>query len=192
EEQIRYVPNRRNIKLGSSANTTRYVKPDPAGALEYEATKIVQAVANGTRRTTYESWCLALTTEPRFRLQIADKKLVKSGNKENWRHQKQSFAQRYPDPVALDDAALENRFDVWGTDAVAIRKVLARPDVRDRLLQFAEVDLTVDDRSIVFSDPAGKNRKAERTGGARILDTIPVHQNIQAMLGAIREEITYR
>jgi hypothetical protein len=192
EEQVKFVPRRVGMAdaLRKGKRETRYVKPDPAGALEYTSMSITEAVAGGTMRSSSESWRLALGTPARLQLQIADKRLVSKGNVKDHFGRTRSWTQRYSSAIELDDAALAGRFAVFGDDAAAIRRVLARPDVRERLLGFAEVDLVVDDGSIVLSDPSGKNRKAGRIGGPRIVDSIPVHQNVQAMLGAIRDEVT--
>jgi hypothetical protein len=191
DEQVRFYPRRVSMAdaLTKGRLETRYVKPDPTGALEYSRESFSERSAAGIAKIHRESWRLALGTPPKLGLQIAEKKIVKQRNIER-RGNTRTWTLLYETPIELDDAVMSDRFAVYGTDAIAIRRVLARPDIRERLLACAEVDLLVDGRSIVFSDPSGKNIKAGRMGNSSILESIPVHQRVQAMLGALRDEVS--
>ena len=193
DETVRFAPRRGNA--WKMELEKRYVRPDPAGAFVFASS----ARTEGRYRVRRESWRMVLASAPSLRLQIAERKLMPSAGKaigEHFTGKERTWKRVYPGPIELDDKALSARFAVFGTDPDAIRRLLAKPEVRDRLLAAAEIDLVVDDASILLSDPNGNNLKGGDAGpraslnpAPRLRASIPVHRNMHAMLGAIRDGV---
>ena len=142
------------------------------------------------------SWSAPLQRPPRVPFQIADRSLSSVGKavKEAFSNTTRRWEPRFPQPVQTGDARIDSRFVVYAYDPNAVRAMLAQNQgLIAALLQCAEVDLYVDAREAVFSDPMQKNMNAALGGtvgqmaigfdyGKRMDMSVPVHERMSEIL----------
>jgi hypothetical protein len=63
----------------------------------------------------------------------------------------------YPGPYPLDDADLDARFGLYAADPAVAASIIRQPDLRNRLLELASVNLRVDESGATFCDPTAAN-----------------------------------
>jgi hypothetical protein len=118
----------------------------------------VMDVKSGLGKSEYAcAWICPLPAPARFGLQVIEAGIADSSagdrvsgaldsHKYDW---EQEFAER----IQTDDAELDGRFVIFGTDVVAARRFLAEPTVRTALLGLKHVDLTLAESEARLDDP---------------------------------------
>jgi hypothetical protein len=112
------------------------------------------------------SWTLRPPAGPRLGLQIASRHLSGVGKAvgELMSNVTRQWSQEYPHQAVTGDPAFDAQLMVFSFDPNAARAVLADPNLRQLLLSFAEVDISVRPGQVTFSDPSQKNILAAMGG----------------------------
>jgi hypothetical protein len=154
-------------------------------------------VANETGISISASWTVPLQAPARVPFHIADKSLSSVGKavREAFSNTSRAWQPRFPHPVMTGIPQLDARFVVYGMDPNAVRAMLQQNQALvAAILQSTEVDLWVDAREAVFSDPLQKNMNAALGGmvgqmalgfdyAKRMEMSIPVHDRMSEILG---------
>jgi len=143
-------------------------------------------------------WSTRFAEPPRIGLQVVEKRLIgKLGQVDDLIENKiYEWRQLFPHQVHLTDAALAQRFIVYGNDPALVLTALGANGVRESLLACKHVDLSVDAEGAVFSDPFRENLLVALGGGVgpllvgydpRVVTQmiLPVHDRVSWLLAAL-------
>jgi hypothetical protein len=146
-----------------NAGTTHYVRNFHGLPIHFQ--QAYQATPNGYSISC--SWWAELPRPPAVPFQVADRGLSSIGKAvyEAFSNMTRTWSPLHPVEVTTGMPPIDQRFRVFGRDAASVAAIFQRDAALVAALgQQVEVDLWIDDRRAVFSDPMQKNMNAGMGG----------------------------